>query len=199
MATQLAEALTVPDATAAFDAAHTQVVVSPAHPDEVLGAVSVAAAAATDTLLSYFAARTSPYQPVPGEVLSGPNRAEDVVGSLGEVAEIIGGAEAVRSVVVLDGCGPRMFQEHAPTSFVLGGSSFGPPNGDQLCPFTPTLVSGLVDGVREGPEMLDLLTLRNAVEAHFDEARYYIEDDGVGGSAGLTVCHKDAATEEYDW
>ncbi|MEU4254556.1 hypothetical protein AB0F15_44935 [Amycolatopsis sp. NPDC026612] len=97
-----------------------------------------------------------------------------------------------------------------------------------MCPFTPALVSGLVHGVREGPEMLDLLTLRNAVEAHFDEARYYVEDDWVVGSSSLTVCHpprfrmvalganpvfgeagrhrgggllrdKDAVTAEYDW
>ncbi|MFD1045854.1 hypothetical protein ACFQ1S_09910, partial [Kibdelosporangium lantanae] len=75
MATELAKALTVPNMTAAFDAAHTQVVLSPQHPSEMLATVSVAAAAATETVLFYFAARTSPYQPVPGEVLSGPNRA----------------------------------------------------------------------------------------------------------------------------
>ncbi|MEU4252942.1 hypothetical protein AB0F15_36635, partial [Amycolatopsis sp. NPDC026612] len=45
MATELAEALTVPDLTAAFDAAHTQVVLGPQQPSELLGAVSVAAAA----------------------------------------------------------------------------------------------------------------------------------------------------------
>ncbi|MDX3186831.1 hypothetical protein PV458_00300 [Streptomyces sp. MN03-5084-2B] len=98
MAAEFAEALTVPNTTATFDAAHTQVVLSPRHPSELLGAVSAAAAAATDTLLFYCAARTSPYQPVPGEVLSGPNQAEDVVASLGEIAGIIGGAEAARSV-----------------------------------------------------------------------------------------------------
>lgn len=228
MATQLAEALTAPSATAAFDPAHTQVLLSPRQPSEVLDAVSVAAAAAGDTLLFYLAARTSPYRPVPGEVLSGPNQAENVVGSLGEIAGIIGGAKAVRSVVVLDGVGAGPFREHAPASFVLAGSSFGPPNGDQLCPFTPTLVSGLVHGVREGPEMLDLLTLRNAVEADFDAARHYVEADWVVGPAGLTVRHplrfrmvalganpvfgeagrrrgggllrdKDAVAEEYDW
>ncbi len=165
---------------------------------------------------------------MPGEVLAGPNRAENVVGTLGEIARIIAGAEAVRSVVVLDGVGFGLFREHAPASFVLGGSSFGPPDGDQLCPFTPTLVSGLVHGVREGPEVLDLLTLRNAVEASFDEARYYVEDEWVGGPSRLTVRHpprfrmvalganpvfgeagrrrgggllrdEDAVTEAYDW
>jgi len=189
MATNLADALTAPDTAVAFRPTHTQVLLNPGHPDEILGAVRTAAAAATDTLLFYFVGRTSPHRRVPGEPQPGPNRAEDVVGSLGEVSKIIGDSEAVRSVVVLDGVGHRLFQEHTPTSFLLGGSSFGPPDGDQLCSFTPTLVSGLANGVRDGPEMLDLLTLRNAVDASFYEARYCIEDHWVVGPSRLTVHH----------
>jgi hypothetical protein len=187
MATNLADALTAPTDTAAFRAAHTQVLLSPQDAAEVLDAVRAAAAVATDTLLFYFAGRTSPYRRVPGEQEPGPNRADGIVGSLAEVARIIAGSAAVRSVVVLDGVGHHVFREHTPTSFVLAGSSFGPPGGDQLCSFTPTLVSGLRSGVRDGPEMLDLVTLKNAVEAHFHESRYCVEDDWVAGPSSLSV------------
>jgi hypothetical protein len=190
MVTNLAGALTAPgeaEGAAAFRATHTDVLLSPGDPADMLDAVRSAAAGATDTLLFFFVGRTSPHRVVPGEPPVGPNRADGVVGSLGEVARIIGGSEAVRSVVVLDGVGHGVFAEHAPTSFVLAGSSFGLPGGDQLCSFTPTLVSGLRDGVRDGPEMLDLLTLVRAVEAWFHEARYNIEDDWVLGPARLTV------------
>ena len=189
MTTELAGALTGRGDTAAFRAAHTRVLLSPSEPAEVLDAVRSAAALATDTLLFYFAGRTSPYRPVPGEPPVGPNLADGIVGCLPEVAEIIGSSRALRSVVVLDGVGHSVFREHTPTSFILAGSSFGPPGGDQLCAFTPTLVSGLRTGVRDGPEMLDLLTLTVAVEAYFHETRYCIEDHWVVGPARLTVRH----------
>lgn len=99
-------------------------------------------------------------------------------------------------MVILDGVadpgmlhdGETWFKKLVPRSFVLAGSSFGPP-GDQLVPFTPTLVYGVQCGVWDGPEVLDLVTLRDAVEACFHERRYGVEADWVVGPAELSVRH----------
>lgn len=51
------------------------------------------------------------------------------------------------------------------------------------------LVAGLERGVCNGPEALDLLTLRDVVEAQFAVPRYFLEADWVTGPASLTVHH----------
>ncbi|HEX4815443.1 MAG TPA: hypothetical protein VFV66_22085 [Nonomuraea sp.] len=180
MARDLAGALTSPDAGMAFDAAHTCVLVNPERPAEVFDAVRLAAGEASDTLLFYYAGTGSRHQGFNAAGAAGLDGLEVVAGLLGT-------SRAERSVVILDGAGVYWFKELTPTSFILAGSSFG--SGDQLVPFTPTLVHALWHGVLDGPQLLDLVTLRYAIEASFYEARYFIEDHWVLGPASLTVRH----------
>ncbi|MDG4765080.1 hypothetical protein O7632_13380 [Solwaraspora sp. WMMD406] len=173
MARELAEAITTPGpGGATFRPEHTQVLLNP-HPADLLDAVRTASRDAADTLLFYYAYAGS------------GDRVDRFYGRVPFASSEL----AAESAVILDGVVEDRLAEHTPTSFVLAGSSFG--EGDQLVSFTPTLVGALCDGIRDGPASLDLLTLRNAVEAAFDEAREYVEDDWVVGPARLYVRQPD--------
>ena len=161
----LAEALTSPDAALAFRARYTEVL---HHPAGMLDAVREAAEAASDVLLFYYA----------GKSLPDPRA----------VAEIMSTSRAARPVVILDcdngGEAMSCFTKLVPIASLLAGrDSFGL----TLDPFTPPLVQGLSRGVWEGPEMLDLATLRTAIEASFAETRFYVESEYILGPSSLMM------------
>ena len=174
MVRKLAEVLTSPDdGTAAFRADSVQVLVDPESTVELVDVVRRAGDRARDTMLFFYAGNGV--------------RHERLVksGALKTVAEAVSAGVAARAVVILDGANEHWFTRLAPDSFVLAGSSFG--SGDQLEGFADNLVAGLECGVCDGPDALDLLTLRDVVEAQFACRRYFVEADWVTGPASLTV------------
>lgn len=162
---ELAEALTSPDAAMAFRARYTEVL---HHPAGMLDAVRNAAEAATDVLLFYYA----------GKSLPDPRA----------IAEIMSTSRAARPVVILDcdngGGAMNYFTNLVPIASVLAGR-----DGFSLTldPFTPSLVQGLSRGVWEGPEMLDLVALRSAIEASFAETRFHVESEYILGPSDLMM------------
>jgi hypothetical protein len=175
----------------AFDQASTETLANGEDPAEVIDAVRRAAEAASDVLLLYYAGSGERHKEFFfGREGPGPKRPADPLGGLQTVADILRDSRAARLVVLLD-CDyvftavslfarmtlPGEFRSlsllatHEPKYWSDGGRF-----GDE---FTSTLVEGLSDGVEDGPEALDLVTLRNAIEASFTEIRYYIENEYV--------------------
>jgi hypothetical protein len=181
----------------AFDQASTETLANGEDPAEVIDAVRRAAEAASDVLLLYYAGSGERHKEFFfGREGPGPKRPADPLGGLQTVADILRDSRAARLVVLLD-CDyvftavslfarmtlPGEFRSlsllatHEPKYWSDGGRF-----GDE---FTSTLVEGLSDGVEDGPEALDLVTLRNAIEASFTEIRYYIENEYVDAPSKL--------------
>ncbi|MET8829888.1 hypothetical protein ABZX40_29630 [Streptomyces sp. NPDC004610] len=171
LAGRLARVLTVPGPGGAFYRGNTRAFPGVERPGEVLDVLREYAEAASDVLMFWFAGG-------PGSGIG-----------LDAVAGIVGGSRAARPVVVLD-CGDvdtalGTFAGSAPRAVVMaaGTPSFWP-LGD---PFTETLVDGLVEGVQDGPEALDLETLRHAIEAVHTRTRYYVENEHIGGPSRVLL------------
>ncbi|MEV7283242.1 hypothetical protein AB0O01_01520 [Streptomyces sp. NPDC093252] len=171
LAGRLARVLTAPGPGGAFHRGSTRAFPGVERPDEVLDALRESADAASDVLLVWFA--------------GGPDSG---IG-LDAVAGIVGASRAARPVVLLD-CGQvgtalAAFAAAAPTASVMaaGTSSFWPLSD----PFTETLIDGLVEGVQDGPEALDLATLRHAIEAVHTRTRYYVENEHIGGPSRVLL------------
>lgn len=105
------------------------------------------------------------------------------------VAEIMSTGRAARPAVILD-CDHATTAttrftgtDPAPALMAAETSSFRP----MADPFTETLVDGLTNGVQEGPEALDLVTLHNAIEAAYTRTRYYVENEYIGGPSHVLL------------
>ena len=81
------------------------------------------------------------------------------------------------------GPGGALHWSHTETLLGAERSSFRF-SGDR---FAQTPLQGLQQGVEEGPEVLDLVTLKDGIEAGYAELRYRVEDECIGGPSALTV------------
>jgi hypothetical protein len=194
---RLAEALVSPETGMAFDPARIAVV-SWERPAEVLDAVGTAADAASDVLLFAYVGSGRRHEAF---ALAGPNPGARSQAPLREAADLVRSSPAARCVVVLE-CenlptATRYFAgDGTPTAawttsllgkeprIYLGPGNVRVPAGDDL---TSTLAEALWSGVDDGPELLDLVTLRDAVEGRWAQLRYYVEDQYVGVPDMLTL------------
>jgi hypothetical protein len=167
---RLAEALSArpfheqPVEVPAFHAEHVTVLADEGAA-RVLDAVGRAAGAASDVLLVHYAG----WAELDGDAL--------VLGTAGggvplaELAAVLRSSAAARPVLVLDcehtSAAPAAFDGGGVPVLAAGQSSFRFPAD----PFTAHLVTALRFGVFGGPEVLDLTTLRDAVEAAHVEGR----------------------------
>ncbi|MEU4565555.1 hypothetical protein [Micromonospora sp. NPDC023956] len=190
----LARALSSPNIGTPFLEAHTEQLVGGESPDTVIDAVRRAAAASSDTLLFSYA-ETGP------ESLDSPDGAEQPGSErsmLARVADLMWDSGATRLVVLLD-CGsaeiaaqhfvrptPAGRPQRGPSVSVLGASRWML-FGSEIDPFMSTLTEALQAGVNDGPQTLDLVTLRNAVEAKFTELRYMVENEYIPGAKQLLL------------
>ncbi|SCL25605.1 hypothetical protein GA0074694_4269 [Micromonospora inyonensis] len=194
----LARTLASRDTGTPFLGTHIEQLVRGESPDAVIDAVRRAAAAATDVLLFSYAATGQEHGEAPdgGEQWAGyPGGRRSV---LARVADVMRDSGATRLVVLLD-CGdavtaaphfiqpppPARPRHRAPLSLL--GASRGLLFGSEIDPFTSTLTRALQAGVNGGPETLDLVTLRDAVEAEFTELRYRVENEYVPGAKQLLL------------
>ncbi|MFF5808995.1 hypothetical protein [Streptomyces sp. NPDC012746] len=198
---RLAQALTSPDAAGAFHPDAVMVVTAHRHPAEVLDAVRRAAEEASDVLLLHY-------------VGSGPRHREFALPSadprsegtapLRTVADIVLESRAARRVVLLDcedfetasglfaGSPSPGGAEAAgglclmgkPPSLYFGSGDEAIPAGDE---FTATLAEALRSGVADGPEVLDVVTLRNAVEGRWAQLGYGVENEYVTAPDTLSL------------
>ncbi|AZQ39231.1 hypothetical protein EJ357_42140 [Streptomyces cyaneochromogenes] len=174
----------------AFRRENTTLLLDPERPADVLGAVRHAAEAASDVLLFQFAGKDFYHEErlFLGVGGTDPCRLEDTGVSLEAVADIMSASQAARLVVILE-CGypdvaASALATTAPRVSVLAGPlSFGFSDD----PFTETLVRGLVKGVQGGPEVLDLLTLKNAMEGAYAETRYCVENEYIGAPSRVVL------------
>ncbi|MEH1014796.1 hypothetical protein V6U90_17000 [Micromonospora sp. CPCC 206060] len=189
VASQLASALASPGPGGAFHWRNTTLVLGPQRPADILDAVRHAAEAASDVLLFYYAGGGYQHD---GEFAFGVTDTDrqhlaDTGVSPSTVAGIMSTSQATRPVVILD-CYPAVvapFTSLTPTPTVLTASTSSfQPMGD---PFSETLVAGLTRGVQEGPEVLDLVTLQNAIEAAYTQIRYDVENEYIGGPSHVVL------------
>lgn len=193
-AAQLARALVSPAAGPAFRPGNVTVITSWRRPAEVLDAVRRAAGEAEDVLLFHY-------------VGSGPRHKGFALGGaapLRAAADLVRRSTAARRVVLLD-CEDL---DTASGLFTLGTEAGGSgmpgalslvgkeptlyfPAGDALVPagdeFTDTLAEALRSGITDGPELLDLVTLRNAVEGRWAEIGYQVENEYVSAPDRLRL------------
>ncbi|MCZ0985013.1 hypothetical protein [Streptomyces diastatochromogenes] len=163
----------------------------PERPADVLDALRHAAEAASDVLLFWYAGCgfTREGGLVFGVMDTDPRHPADTGVALDAVAEIMSTSQAGRPAVILDcdhaAIATTRFTGTAPAPSLMGAetSSFRP----MADPFTETLVDGLTDGVQEGPEALDLVTLHNAIEAAYTRTRYYVENEYIGGPSHVLL------------
>ncbi|MCX4471602.1 hypothetical protein OOK41_15045 [Micromonospora sp. NBC_01655] len=198
---QLAEALASARTGMAFHPGSVAVVTSWQHPAEVFDAVRRAAEEASDVLLFHYAGSGLRHREfaltrtVPGSDNSIPLRA---------VADIVRDSPAARQVVLLD-CehfedassyftrDPVPDGSSTPHTLSLLGKqpSMYFASGDDRIPagdeFTDTLAEALRSGVEDGPEALDLVALRNAIEGRWAQLRYYVENEYIGAPDTLNL------------
>jgi hypothetical protein len=194
----LARTLTSPDIGMPFLETHTEQLVCGESPDTVIDVMRRAAAAASDTLLFSYAATGPEHWEAPDGAEQWTEHPGSQRSVLGRVADIMRDSGATRLVVLLD-CG---FAEIAAQHFTqpppparprrsahlsLLGASRWMLFGSEIDPFTSTLTRALQAGVNDGPETLDLVTLRNAVEAKFTELRYLVENEYIPGAKQLLL------------
>jgi hypothetical protein len=147
----------------------------------VLGAVRRAAADASDVLLFYYAGQSF----LDAGTLVLGTRACGV--PLAAVAALMG--TAARPVVVLDcdhaSAAPATFAALAtePALLAAGESSFTP----MSLSFTATLLDALRSGVHDGPDPLDLPTLRDAIDAAHREIRSAVETEWITGPIPIVL------------
>lgn len=186
----LSRILTAPGTGGALDRDSTTLVSGPRRPADVLDALRQAAEAATDVLLFYYAGSTSFHE---GELFfdvtgTDPQRPDTGVAPEA-LARIMHTGRAARPVVILD-CDhaplvASRFTETAPDLSLMAAraSSFRP----MADPFTETLMTGLTSGVQDGPQALDLATLKNVIEADYTRMRYYVENEYIGAPSHVLV------------
>ncbi|HCB02810.1 MAG TPA: hypothetical protein DEQ43_00835 [Nocardioides bacterium] len=163
---KLARALCSPAAGMAFHPSSVLVLTSWPEPDSVLVTLRRAAAEASDVLLVHY-------------VDTGAWHRETARPLLRDVAEIVWAAPAARRVVLLE-CGDFLaaldWFTHDPrprpvgpsySITLLGLSTFGSPHRGEE--FTATLAAALQSGVADSPDLLEMATLRAAVEARWAE------------------------------
>lgn len=195
--TELARALVSPETGMAFDPARVVVVPSWRRPAEVLAAVRTAADAASDVLLFAYVGSGRRHEAF---ALAGPNPGARSQAPLREAADLVRSSPAARRVLLLE-CEDllpvaRYFAgDGTPTAawtasllgkeprIHLGPGNVRIPTGDDL---TSTLAEALWSGVADGPELLDLVTLRSAVQGRWTQLRYYVEDEYIGAPDRLT-------------
>ncbi|WP_418955409.1 hypothetical protein [Streptomyces tritici] len=176
--------------TGAFHPENVTLLLDPERPEDVLAAVREAADAASDVLLFQFAGRSF----LRGDRLflgvrgTDPERPEDTGVGAAEIAGIMGAGRAARVVVALECSWPdaaaSAWTEAAPRASVLAGPSSFEYTED---PFTGTLVHALLKGVQQGPQVLDLVALGNAMEAAYAETRYCVENEYIGAPSGVLL------------
>lgn len=190
-ARSLALALTSSGPDGAFDPKSTTLLLAPERPADVLDAVRHAAEEASDVLLFCYAGHSFRHDEelTFGVMDTDRRRLTDTSVGLDAVAEIMSTSQATRPVVILD-CdhadmeGARFTgTAPAPSLFAACQSSFWPTPD----PFIKTLVAGLRAGVQDGPEVLDLVTLQNAIEADYARTRYYVENEYIGAPSRLLL------------
>ncbi|MFI2378125.1 hypothetical protein ACH5AO_24160 [Streptomyces sp. NPDC018964] len=199
-AVKLAEALTSPRTGPSFLPEHLTLLTSWTDPAEVVDAVRRAAEEASDVLLFHYVGTGRRHDEV---VL--PRRVEDEgeASPLLTAAETVRNAPAARKVLLLDcegfgtvwdrlhrdrgGDGPSRTGD---TLSVMGKSpsQYFELHGDKVPAgdnFTLALAGALDSGVDGGPELLDLPTLHNAIEAYWVQMRYYVENEYIGAPSTL--------------
>ncbi|MFG2988011.1 hypothetical protein ACGFZK_01635 [Streptomyces sp. NPDC048257] len=184
-AAKLAAALVAHDSGMPFKPEHVRAVMSWQQPAEVLDAVRRAAEEASDVLLFHYVGTGRRHREfavtrdVPGPAGSAPLRA---------VADIVRASRASRRLVLLD-CDDfeavsDYFTSDPLVSLAGKSSSMYFRAGDDLIPagdeFTETLADALRSGITDGPELLDLATLRDAVEGRWALLRYHVENEYIG-------------------
>ncbi|MFD8948217.1 hypothetical protein ACFV0B_05100 [Streptomyces xanthophaeus] len=187
----LARVLTSLSRGAAFHREGTTLLLGPRRPAEVLDALRDAAAQASDVLLFFYAGAGYPLERglALGVAGTDPRRPAGTGVDLDEVAAVMRASTAARRAVVLDCAYAGLATSRctgaapAPSLLAAGSSSFSP----MTDPFTETLVEGLTGGVQDGPEVLDLPTLRHAVEAAYARTRYYVENEFIGGPSHVLL------------
>ncbi|MFD7004346.1 hypothetical protein ACFWA5_51195 [Streptomyces mirabilis] len=187
---QLAEVLTAPGPDGALHPESTALVSAPEHPGDVIDALRQAAEAASDVLLFYYAGSTFSHE---GKLFfrvmgTDPQRPDTGVG-LDAIAEIMNTGRAARPVVILDSddaclVASRFAETVSDLSLIAGSQSSFWPMSD---PFTETLLTGLTSGVQDGPQALDLVTLRHAIEADYTRTTYLVENEYVGPPGHVVV------------
>ncbi|MFJ9339148.1 hypothetical protein ACIRP0_07620 [Streptomyces sp. NPDC101733] len=183
----LATALTTGGPGGAFRRGNTRVLRGPRRPADVLDALRRAAGEASDVLLFSYAGSGFLHDGglALGVTDTDPLRPADTGVDLDAVAAIMRASRAARPVIVLDcdHAAPATARftgtDGAPAVMAADSSSFRP----MADHFTETLVEGLTHGVQDGPEVLDLATLQNAVEAAYTLIRYHVENEHIGGPA----------------
>lgn len=188
---RLARVLTSPGPDGAFHARNTTLVLGAERPADVLDALLHAAGAASDVLLFWYAGRGLLHEDTLtfGALGTDAPYPAGAGVELAAVAQIMTTSQAVRPAVLLDcdyaAVATTRFTGTAPAPSLLAAdaSSFWP----MADPFTETLIEGLTGGVQDGPEMLDLVTLRDAVAAAHTRTRYCVENEFIGGPAGVLV------------
>ncbi|MBT2470569.1 hypothetical protein J7E97_22540 [Streptomyces sp. ISL-66] len=192
-AAQLAETLISPAIGMAFRPENVTVVTSWQHPAEVFDAVRRAAEEASDVLLFHYVGSGSHHREF---VLPRAVPGSEGLAPLRTVADLVRRSPAARRVVLLDcedfeatSCcftrDPRPGGAGTSSALSLVGKapSLYFSSGDDMIPagdeFTGTLAEALRSGVTDGPEVLDLVTLRNAVEGRWAQLGYWVENEHV--------------------
>jgi hypothetical protein len=200
-AAKLAETLVSAEIGVAFHPTSVAVVGSWQHPDEVLHAVRRAAAEASDVLLFYYAGTGLRHKEF---ALTGPVPGSGGPAPLRTVANIVRASPAAHQAILLDceyldSAWGYFIRDPTPVGsgtshtlsllgkkpilyFTFGGDRI--PAGDE---FTGTLAEALRSCVQNGPEVLDLVTLHNAIEGRWAQQRYYVEDEHMQGPETLNL------------
>jgi hypothetical protein len=194
----LAEALVSAGTGAPFREGTVEVLVDGDSAASVLAAVQRAAAAASDVLLLYYAGSGSRHDAfLFGEAGPRSKSLVDEDPTLRTVADVMRDSRAARLVVLLDCDSARTAVSYF-TRMTLPDTTSATRTLSLLAPeessfwfatdsFTETLTEGLWAGVDGGPEVLDLVTLRNAVYAAFTEVRYRVENEYIGAPGELLL------------
>jgi hypothetical protein len=158
---RLADAL-----TSVFHSSRTQVLINPDDLSEVLDAAGQAAREASDVLLFHYSGR-------------GDRHEQFVATGLGEVAERLSQSPAVRPVVILgseegSAAWSSFTRETLPWHDIrhpIALTLLAPTSGSRSAPsdttFTGIITRALTAGIRDGPEVLELEDIRQAIDVHY--------------------------------
>ncbi|WP_367318195.1 hypothetical protein [Streptomyces sp. HUAS ZL42] len=174
----------------AFHPRNTTLLLGPKRQADVLDAVLRASKAASDVLLFQFAGKDFRRE---DELFLGvrdtdPQHLDDTGVQLAALTEIMSASQARRRVVILE-CGWPDLAASTVTRMLPDASLLAGPSSFEFTddPFTQTLVQGLAGGVEQGPEALDLVTLKNAIEAAYAHTRYYVENEYIGAPSRVVL------------
>ncbi|MEU7466982.1 hypothetical protein AB0A94_00200 [Streptomyces sp. NPDC044984] len=199
-AEKLAEALTRPEIGPPFLPEHLTLLTSWKHPDEIVDAVRRAAGEASDVLFLHYTGTGRRHDDVvfPRGAGDRGERPSPLLTAIGIVRD----SRAARRVLSLDceghGTAWGWLDDHpgedaSRTTGTLSLMGKGPtmyfgfgdgriPAGDS---YTLALDGALRSGVADGPELLDLTTLHDAIEAHWAQLRYDVENEYIGAPPSL--------------